>query len=107
MYTSERTTPQPSVQSSWVNGSRRADQRRDTSSGDEAPLMRQRESSGAVPNQHRVLVETLSRYFFPGTCFAAAACFFFWASALALACFCDACLFTDFGDLSPIIIAFR
>ena len=42
-------------------------------------------------------------YFLPKTCFAAAACFFFWASALALACFCDACLCTDFGDLSPII----
>ena len=37
------------------------------------------------------------------TCFAAAACFFFSASALALTCFCAACLCADFGDLSPII----
>ena len=100
---SERTTPQPSVQSSLVNGSRQAYQRRDTSRGGEAPSIRQRKSSASVPNQQRILFETLSRYFFPGTCFAAAACFFFWAAALALTCFCDACLCTDFGDLSPII----
>ena len=49
-------------------------------------------------------VETLSapRYFLPATCFAAAACFFFSAAALALTCFCATCLCTDFGDLSPI-----
>jgi hypothetical protein len=26
---------------------------------------------------------------------------------LALACFCDACLLTDFGDLSPMMFIFR
>ena len=42
------------------------------------------------------------RYFLPETCRAAMACCFFWAAALALTCFCAACLCTDFGDLSPI-----
>ena len=50
-------------------------------------------------------LETLGalRYFIPAAFFAAAACCFFWAAALALTCFCAACLCTDFGDLSPIM----
>src|SRR5438045_5671302 len=35
--------------------------------------------------------------------FAAKACFF-WFAALALICFCAACLCTAFGDLSPIFL---
>jgi hypothetical protein len=83
---------------------RRAYQRRYTSGGDEAPdgfgdgRQRLRSRPATYP------VETLSarRYFLPATCFAAAACFFLSAAALALTCFCAACLCTDFGDLSPI-----
>ena len=52
---------------------------------------------------HSILIDDRS-YFFPfTTCFAAAALFFFCVPALAFACFCAACLFVDFGDLSPII----
>lgn len=44
-------------------------------------------------------------YFFGLTvCLAAAAVLFFLVLVLALACFCAACLFVAFGDLSPIII---
>src|ERR1035441_4304131 len=79
-------------------------QRRDTSSGDEAPddfgggRQRLRSKPATCP------VETLSppRYFLPATCFAVVACFFLSAAALALTCFCADCLCTDFGDLSPI-----
>ena len=35
------------------------------------------------------------------------ACCFFSLAELALACFCEAFLLTDFGDLSPILINFR
>ena len=45
-----------------------------------------------------------SPYFFAFTaCFAAVALFLFCLLALAFACFCAACLFVDFGDLSPIV----
>lgn len=48
------------------------------------------------------------RYFFLfAACFALMACCFFCMALLALACFCDACLFTDFGDLSPMMFIFR
>ena len=35
-------------------------------------------------------------------CLALTASFFFWLSTDAFACFCTACLFLDFGDLSPM-----
>jgi len=42
-------------------------------------------------------------YFLPlATCFAAFALFFFCVLELDFACFCAACLFVAFGDLSPI-----
>ena len=37
---------------------------------------------------------------------AATACFFFWSAALVAACFCEAFFWFDFGDLSPMILAF-
>src|ERR1035437_6521075 len=52
--------------------------------------------------------ERAGTYFFlPATCFATIACCFFTLAPLALACFCDACLFVDFGDLSPMMFIFR
>lgn len=69
--------------------------------------MERRISAATVSNRSTLApdpVETLSCYFLPTTCFAAAACFFFWAAALALTCFCADCLCTDFGDLSPIFV---
>jgi hypothetical protein len=44
-----------------------------------------------------------ARRHFLGFAAAAAACFFLWFAALDLACFCEACFCTDFGDLSPMI----
>ena len=43
----------------------------------------------------------------PATCFAAIAACFFCRALVALACFCDACLLIDLGDLSPIMFVFR
>ena len=52
--------------------------------------------------------DSLAGYFFLlAACFAATACCFFCMAPLALTCFCDACLFTDFGDLSPMMFIFR
>src|ERR1035441_2018209 len=79
-------------------------QRRDTSSRDEAPDDfgggRQRLRSKPATNP----VEALDapRYFLSASTFAARASCLFWSDALALTCFCAACLCTDFGDLSPI-----
>jgi hypothetical protein len=42
--------------------------------------------------------------FFPAALLAISACFFACVLASALDCFCVAFLFTDFGDLSPIIL---
>lgn len=41
------------------------------------------------------------------TCFAAMACCFCCRMLLALVCFCEACFFSDFGDLSPIVSVFH
>lgn len=46
-------------------------------------------------------------FFLLAACFAAMACCFFYIAPLALACFCDAGLLTDFGDLSPMMFIFR
>ena len=37
-------------------------------------------------------------------CFAATACCFFWFALAVLTCFCFACFWTAFGDLSPIVV---
>jgi len=42
-------------------------------------------------------------FFLLADCFANTACCFCCFDCSALACFCDACLWTAFGDLSPII----
>jgi hypothetical protein len=78
--------------------------RRDTSSGDEAPdgFGGGRQRLRSKPATYPVGTLNDPRYFLPATCFAAAACFFFSAAALALTCFCATCLCTNFGDLSPI-----
>src|ERR1019366_7830610 len=79
-------------------------QRRDTSSGDEAPddFGGGRQRLRSKPAMYPVEALSAPRYFLPATSFAAAASCFCWAAALALTCFCAACLCTDFGDLSPI-----
>jgi hypothetical protein len=46
-------------------------------------------------------------FLLPAACFAAMAWRFFCRSLLALVCFCVACLLTAFGDLSPMMFAFR
>ena len=43
--------------------------------------------------------------FLPAALFAASACFFAWSAEVLLDTFCVAFLFTDLGDLSPIIIS--
>src|SRR5438552_4103108 len=77
-------------------------------------------SERAVPLEHRddeLVVNTLPaepenvkggrgrRYFLVfAACFAATACCFFWFALAVLVCFCVACFWTAFGDLSPIIV---
>ncbi len=53
-------------------------------------------------------IECAKAYFFlVAACFAATAWFFCWTTLLVLVCFCVACLLTAFGDLSPMMFAFR
>src|SRR5437867_6427177 len=52
----------------------------------------------------RRLPPSLSAYLFLfADCLANIAFCFFWLAAAVCAFFCAACLFTDFGDLSPIV----
>ena len=66
---------------------------------------------GAVKNKAQLTPEcgwaklstARAAYFFlAGAADFGAESFFFWLAAPACFCFCSFCLFTDFGDLSPI-----
>ena len=62
------------------------------------------ENENAAMNFIAAPKETVAYRFLPAAVFATSACFFAWLAEFALDCFWPAFLFTDFGDLSPIII---